>query len=103
MEIRSSAVWEVSRAEGMGWGLEVGGVAATAPGAPSSKLALQLASPPTVPGLASPKEGSLSIAPNHSGEPGPVILPPPRHAWFSWLPVHVGADCEDHGRLPGHG
>lgn len=38
--------------EGMGWGLEVGGVAATAPGPPSSKLALQLASPP--PSQASP-------------------------------------------------
>lgn len=52
MEIRSSAVWEVSRAEGMGRGLEVGGVVATAPGPPSSKLALQLASPP--PSQASP-------------------------------------------------
>lgn len=91
--------------QGRGHGSGAGGwrCGGHGPRTPKLKASLAAGLSSTVPGLASPKEGNLSIAPNHSGEPGPVILPPPRHTWFSWLPVHAGADCEDHGRLPGHG
>lgn len=63
--------------QGRGHGSGAGGrrCGGHGPRTPKLKASLAAAIYFTVPGLASPKEGSLSIAPNHSGEPGLVILP----------------------------
>lgn len=63
--------------QGGGHGSGAGGWRCGGHGPRTPKLKARLAAGIyfTVPGLASPREGSLSIAPYHSGEPGPVILP----------------------------
>lgn len=75
MEIQSSAVWEVSRAEGMGRGAGGWRCGGHGPRTPKLKASLAAGISSTILGLTSPKEGSLSIAPNHSGEPGPSYPP----------------------------
>ena len=63
--------------QGRGHGSGAGGwrCGSHGPRTPKLKASLAAGISSTIPGLTSPKEGSLSISPNHSGEPGPSYPP----------------------------